>query len=25
VGPVVRGDVVRCSIDNLPNLVIKIV
>ncbi len=25
VGPVVRGDVVRCSIDNLPDLVIKIV
>lgn len=25
VGPVVRGDIVRCSIDNLPDLVIKIV
>jgi 2-keto-4-pentenoate hydratase/2-oxohepta-3-ene-1,7-dioic acid hydratase in catechol pathway len=25
VGPVIKGDVIRCSIDRLPDLVIKIV
>ena len=25
VGPVVKGDVIRCSIDKLPDLVVKII